>query len=124
MSVPQQDKYAPLRRFLQDEMNVRNLSIREFAEFVGVTHTTIVRMLSERPEVRNNGPTLETILKIAAATHKDVMTLLTLAYPDQFAGVDTLSADARIIAQRLERLDPTIRKSIEKTIAEAAKSKV
>ena len=48
MSVPRQDKYAPLRRFLQDEMNVRNLSIREFAEFVGVTHTTIVRINCQR----------------------------------------------------------------------------
>jgi transcriptional regulator with XRE-family HTH domain len=112
------DKYADLKAFVRAEMDQRNMTTRAFAEFCGVSHMTIQRLSSETPDNRKNGPELASILKIAAATGRDITAVLAIAYPEEFRN-DPLSPHARIMAQRLERLPEDVRRDVEKAINDA-----
>lgn len=102
-----------LREFLLNEIRKRDMSVRQFAEFVGVAHSTINRMLDERGD---STPTLDSLLKISDATHTDLYSLLSIAFPD-VVQKNALSADARIIAQRIEQAPEHVRKAIETLLA-------
>ena len=69
-----------LREFILDEMHKRRMSGREFADFVGVANSTIVRATDYQrtPPV----PTLEFLGKLARATKVDICTLVAFIYPD------------------------------------------
>lgn len=69
-----------LREFILDEMHRRRMSGREFANFVGVANSTIVRATDYQrtPPL----PSLEFLGKLARATSVDICTLVAFVYPD------------------------------------------
>lgn len=97
-----------LRDFILDEMHKRDMSGRQFAEFVGVAQSTISRAIDEREPT---GPGVELMLKLADATHTDVTTIFALAFPD-VAARTKLSPDAALMAQRIEQLPEHLQEAI------------
>lgn len=109
-----------LKDFIREQLTVLDLSIREFAELCDVSHSTIVRLIAERPEKRMEHPDLSSVIKIANATHTDLITVLALAYPEEMAK-SQLSPQSRLIAQRLERLPEQDQRKFKRLIDEAVK---
>lgn len=94
------DPYDGLRNFILSQMKERNMSFREFADFVGISQSTISRMIrANKPTV----PTVELLAKLAITTHTDIIELIDLAYPGIMEKA-RLSATAQVIAQRIDNL--------------------
>lgn len=108
MDVLREVQLQKLRSFILTEIRKRDMSVRQFSEFVGVAHSTVNRILDENDQ---STPTLESLLKIADATNTDLYALLGLTFPD-IVQRTALSPDARIIAQRVEQAPEHIREAI------------
>ncbi len=103
------EKRSPeLGNFVLAEMHKLNMSAREFAKYVGVSNTTINRMVDPEDE---SIPTLEFLLKLADATQTDITALLAKTFPETI-GRFGLSADARIFGRRYEQAPPHIREAV------------
>lgn len=89
--------------FILSEMKRRDLRVSEFARLVGVSHATISKHLSTKPPVAKP----EFLLKLSAATGASIEALIALAYPE-VANKTALSARAKILAQRIEKLPESI----------------
>jgi len=89
--------------FILSEMKRRDLRVGEFARLVGVSHATISKHLSADPPVAKP----EFLLKLSAATGVSIEALIALAYPE-VAAQTALSARAKILAQRIEKLPESI----------------
>lgn len=85
------------REFLEDEMRKREMSIRQFAEFVGVSHPTITRAIDPSGSVE---PSFDFLVKLSEATKVDLCTIVALLAPDR----THISARARVLAQAIEAL--------------------
>lgn len=91
--------------FIATELRQRNMSARQFAEYVGVTHPTITKaMYSEPPE-----PSLEFLTKLALATHIDLCTIVALVKPD----ATNIRPGTHLIAERIARLPTADRDLID-----------
>ncbi len=73
------DKPYTLRDFVMDQMHSRDMSAREFAISIGVSNSTINRIVDPR---NTQEPDLESITKLARGTKTNLRHLLALAYPD------------------------------------------
>lgn len=89
-----------LRDFVIDEMNKRGMSNPAFGEFIGVSHSTINRIVDPQ---RTAEPTLEFLFKLSTATGKSLLALLELAYPETVEST-RLTPTAEIFAQRFVEL--------------------
>lgn len=99
-----------LREFILGEMKRRGMSAREFAKFVGVGHTTINDLVS-----KDRIPGIDFLSKLADATQTDLAALMYLTFPET-ATRNALSADARILAQRIEQLPEPVREAVKAMI--------
>jgi transcriptional regulator with XRE-family HTH domain len=79
--------------------------MREYAEFIGVTHPTISHYIND-PE---HSIRWDFLVKLSAATHVDIGTLARIAAPDV---ASEAIPDARVITDRINQLPPTYRKTI------------
>lgn len=100
-------KPTTLGAFIHAEMVHHNMTAREFADFVGVTHSTINKFLNHGISNTYGGkqvgdPSIEFLVKLSKATHTDICTLVALVAPD----VSNTNARAHIIAERISRLPP------------------
>lgn len=86
-----------LGKFIQAEMQRRELSANQFASIVGVSHTTIGRLIEPGDETQ---PTLDFLIKLAKATHTDICSLVALVAPE----ATTTNAEAQLLAERIARL--------------------
>jgi transcriptional regulator with XRE-family HTH domain len=87
-----------LSEFIVEEMKRLEItSVRQFAEFIGVTHPTVLRLIDD-PEAQ---PTLDFLGKLAKATKTDIRTLVSMVLPD---AVITQSVDAVVLAEKISRL--------------------
>lgn len=85
-----------LGEYIAQEIRKRDMSDREFAEFVGVSNATIHRAMS--PDAPT--PTLEFLQKLARKTGVDICTLVGLVMPD-----DTRrTPEVELIASRVSQL--------------------
>jgi transcriptional regulator with XRE-family HTH domain len=96
-----------LGQFIQDEMKRREMSMREFAKLVGVSHKIIGKF-------RNHGinpiynkrpvgePSLEFLAKLSKATSIDLCALVALIYPDHTVA----DPRAAITNARISQLPP------------------
>lgn len=96
---------TPLAEFMQQDMDRRSMSLREYADFIHSTHPTVAKYL--------NGTIKRVqwdfVVRLSRATHTDIGTLARLIAPDvAFEQVP----DTDIIAQRINQLPPTYRKTI------------
>lgn len=94
--------------FLEAQMKQRDMSARQFAEFIGVAHSTITRAIDPRSPT---SPGLDFLLALAKATGTNLGALVELAYPD-VASQTALSAKTLLLAQRIEHLPDKIRTAI------------
>lgn len=67
-----------LREFILEDMRRRGMSGREYADFVGVANSTIVRATAER---KPPPPSIDFLAKLAKATHVDICILVAFVYP-------------------------------------------
>lgn len=93
--------------FIQEEMQRRKLSLREFATLAGVTHPTMSKFswygIHETYGGRIIGePPLEFLAKLAKATGHDICTLVALVRPD----ATRLDPRASILTNRIMQLPP------------------
>jgi len=94
-------KELSLRTFIEDQLFQRQMSAREFARFVGVSSSTINRVLT----YENGGePTIGFLAKLATATATDLCHLVSLVAPDAPRQGD-YSLAVRDIANRIAKLD-------------------
>lgn len=76
-----------LGAFIQSEMKRRSMSIRQFSDFVGVTHPVISKFryhgIKEKHASRHIGdPSLDFLAKLAKATSVDLCALVGLIHPE------------------------------------------
>lgn len=64
--------------FVLSEMKRRDMGVREFARFVGVSHSTISKHLSN-PDLT---PTVDVLLKLSRATHIPFEALLAASFKE------------------------------------------
>ncbi len=104
-----------LGKFILAEMDRRQMSAREFARFVGVTHKTINKFINYG--AKDVGyPSMDFIAKLAQTTGTDPCYLLELIIPD-VALSNRISPDAAILGQRIEKLPENVREAIDGIIA-------
>jgi transcriptional regulator with XRE-family HTH domain len=85
-----------LGEFIQEELQNRHMSARQFAEYVDVSHTTITKAMYPVPPE----PSLDFLAKLSRATGVDLCALVEMVKPN-----DTkVSSRALLIAQRIEQL--------------------
>lgn len=82
--------------FLQHEIEQRDMTIREFARLLDVSHSTVLRFL-EFGKKDVGYPSVEFIAKVAAATDTKVSTIMALLLPDLPQAADE-PEDPEIIA--------------------------
>lgn len=100
-----------LREFLQQEMRIRKLdSARDFAEFVGVSHTTINRIMSDTKD--EFFPSVAFLKKLALATHTDICVLMAMVVPE----ATLVEPDAALLAGRIARLPRPQREMLDTMI--------
>lgn len=100
------------REFLQGEIDKRHMSYTAFAEFVGVSTSTVTRCLSE---INPRDPGLEFLIILAKKTNTSLGVLVEMAYPE-VASETRLSPTAALLAQRIESLPKDLRLAIEALI--------
>lgn len=103
-----------LKEFILEYLSEHDMSRRTLAEKMGVQHRTLNKYLNE-----NKSPTLYFTLQLSRATGYDILTLIALAEPDS---VHNASADAMLIAQRIDKLPELQRRIIIDLIRASLKS--
>lgn len=94
-----------IREFVIEDMARRKMSLREYADFLGVTHPTVGRYVNNKDkEVQ-----WAFLVALSRATHTDIGYLARLAAPEvAFESVP----DTQIIADRINQLPAPYRKTI------------
>lgn len=94
-----------LGEFIEAEIKRRDMSARQFADMVGVVHSTITKaMYTDPPE-----PSLDFLRKLAKATGVNVLDLVALYLPEE----SKIDGQTRIIAERIARLPPDKREFVD-----------
>lgn len=88
-----------LSSYLKSEIARRSLSVRKAADHIGISHVTLLRILS------NETPNLETLHKISEWTHADLAFLLQLLGYQ----IETKNAEMDRLARLIE-YDPSYRR--------------
>lgn len=95
----------PLRDFVLGEVQNRQLSLRQFADVVGVSYSTLSKLINS-PE---SGISFELLTKLASATKTDIGILARLAAPHVAVG----NVDVDSLASRINRLPPEKRRVVD-----------
>jgi transcriptional regulator with XRE-family HTH domain len=92
------------QEFLRDEMALRDMSLRQFAELMDVAPSTISKAMriKDPPE-----PSIEFLLRLSKVTKTTFLTVLRLAYP--VIDDETVIVDETLYAERLAKLSPETR---------------
>lgn len=101
-----------LGQFILAEMERRQMSAREFARLVGVTHKTINKFVNGNPK---GYPSMDFLAKLAKATHADPCYLLGLIIPD-IVQEGSIKPDDLLLSQRIGQLPPDKRDAIDAII--------
>ncbi|MCC6976452.1 MAG: helix-turn-helix transcriptional regulator [Anaerolineae bacterium] len=109
-------KIQHLGDFLLSEMQERRMSARAFADFVGVTHSTINKFLGFG-EREVGYPSVDFLVKLAAATKTDIRYLITLVVPESVLPDAEISTDAVRLSKKIEQLPEEYRKMIDAILA-------
>ena len=95
-----------LADFVTEQMKARDMSARQFADFVGTSSTTINNIL--KPGGYPFVPSVELLIKLSKATHTDFVALILLAFPESSELIRE-SPDGRLMADQFERLPDDVR---------------
>lgn len=98
--------YRAIREFVLSEMHRRDMSARQFAEFVGVAHGTINKCVNGV----EGSPSIDFLIRLARATKTDLSTILALIAPEL---VHTeVDPKVMILAKRLAGLPDNVQQVI------------
>jgi len=92
--------------FIELEMKKRDMSIREFSRFVGISHSAVSKYLSH-PDTKSIS--IEFMVRVADATNTDLASIVAMVYPEH----TTVNAEVRILAERIANLPPDKRKMVD-----------
>lgn len=106
--------------FVLAQMNMRDMSARAFADFVGVSHASINRLLAYDEEPPEGYPSLDVLIKLSAATSIDLRVIVGLVAPASIKG-EVGDVEAMILSQEIEHLSPDARSTIDALISRAAR---
>lgn len=98
------------RELILLQTKARKMSLREFADFIGVASSTVIRAVDERNPTR---PGLDFMLAFSKHTKIPIDQVITIAYPEFVAEQERLSADAELLAQRIKKLPEEKRRLLE-----------
>jgi transcriptional regulator with XRE-family HTH domain len=98
--------------FLRHEMQNRQMSNSSFAEFVGVSHTTINRFI-DFGERETGYPSIEFLIKLATATQTDMRYLITLIVPPDVLFEAETSPEFVHLSKQIELLKPAYQQIIK-----------
>lgn len=90
--------------FIQEEMDKRDMSLRQFAEFIGVTHPTVKSYLSG-----DRTPDWAFLVKVAHACRVDIGTVAALAAPQESRTIDP---DVMRLAERINNLPGVYKEAV------------
>ncbi len=107
-----------LGEFIDQEIRKRQMSVREFAEFIGVTHPTIMKFREHGKKDVGN-PSIDFLIKLAQRTDTNLVALLAMAFPEA-APLLNVDPTTLILSQRIQRLPPHIRQAIDDLLAHYA----
>lgn len=93
-----------LQGFIETQLKERSMSGREFAVFLGVSHTVVYQAL--KPDYV---PSLEFLVALARGTGMDLCSIVALVYPD----LARRDARAYLIAQRIAALPASEQDAID-----------
>ncbi len=97
-----------LQEFVSNEMKRRGMSMREFADFVGVSHVTISRVLDpSRAEYQGD---IEFLVKLSKATKVSITSIVALAYPA--LATETKDISAQVLAEQIQQLPDAMREAV------------
>ena len=100
-----------LIEWLQQEIDQRHMSVREFARHADLSHGTLNRILAPVTE-DDHYPSIRTLVKLSRYTGVDLCTLVALVAPE-----DTdVDAEAHVLVERIRRLSPEGREIAENYI--------
>lgn len=100
-----------LTKFIKQEMKIKDVDQQGFAKLVGVSHSTIGRIINNKDE-----PSLATLIKISKGTDADVAMIISLASGQEIKGV---KPESLLLADRIERLPNNIKELIDNIIINA-----
>ena len=102
-----------LQDFIWEQMkDMGDLSMRKFADVIGVSQPTISRVLDPNDPVF---PSVELLIKLAKATHTDIRELVVMVAPDDV--IIGHSGESAWLAARLDKLTAEQRMVIDRLIA-------
>lgn len=93
-----------IQRFILDEMRIRGLSQRQFADHVGVSNATISRIVDQSQPMP--AISVETLVKMSRATNTSILKLIEMAYPEIAETTRGPAPSVEVLAQRIEQLSP------------------
>ncbi len=100
-----------LIEWLQQEIDQRHMSVREFARRAELSHGTLNRILAPVSE-DDCYPSVRTLVKLARYTGTDLCALVALVAPED----SRVDAEAQILVERIRRLTPESREIAENYI--------
>ena len=106
--------YNGFREFLKSEIKQRNVSVREFAVRVDVSHTTILRFIEDNPN-KPNVPTVELLEKLSQATGISLNTLLAICFPDTARQLE-IDPEVGLITDSISKLPSGSRQMVLKFV--------
>ena len=101
--------------FLRAEMQNRDMSAYALGDFIGVSHTTINKLV-EFGDKEVGYPSLEFMIKLARATKLDIRYLIMLVVPEDTLESNAVSPEFLRLSERIERLPAEYRKVVEMMI--------
>jgi transcriptional regulator with XRE-family HTH domain len=104
--------------FLDQELHKRQMSVREFAEYVGVTHPTIIKFREHGKKDVGN-PSIDFLVKLAQKTDTNLVALLAMSFPEAAPLLD-IDPATLILSQRIQRLPDHIRQAIDDLLSKYA----
>lgn len=101
---------SPIIRFINEEMRRRDMSARQFAMLMGMSHTTLLKVVDEDDPKK---PSLEFLIKLADVTHTDIRDLVAMVAPE-VAGEE---ANMAALMTRYRRLSKEQQEVVNRLIA-------
>lgn len=101
-----------LKEVVEEYLARNDMSLRALAERVGVSPSTLSKLIDDDSP---SSPDVSTLIKLAKAISYDPLILIEIAYADQLK-TDRYEVSARVLASRILRLPRFVQEVIEKLI--------
>jgi transcriptional regulator with XRE-family HTH domain len=109
-------KIDTLGDFLLSEINRRDMSIREFARFIGVNHQTVNKFMDYGTKDVGQ-PSVEFLIKLARGTNTHIGYIMSLIEPEvAMLPEDEMDERTLLLAQKYNRLSDSKRELVERFV--------